>query len=433
VKNLRLGLLGIILIAICSRCTWLPTSEPPQTLSPTNIPTVTPEATPLPTSTPLPGIATLTLWVPDFLSPYEDTTGAAVFHEQLAEFSLIQPDIQVQIITKKASDTGGLYNMLSTAYTAPPAILPDVIILSEYDLRTAASEGYLQPLDATVMQTSDFFPFVRITDPAITTTYGVPFVIKAEQTVYRQNIAATPPLSWTAVLTGNYSMLFPTGPTDGLASDMVLAAYISAGGATSDENGKPKLDRAALEQVYRFMAEMIEDRLIDVERVSSLPDATSCWQLYQEGIGQLSVVPAGLYWSAPLEGSLPGWIPTPSGTPITIGHVWSMAMVSRDPYRQNAALKLLEWLTTPEQVADLTRSTYLLPARFHAIELWGLFPEDTAFLKQLLDGAVSGLPPSIDVPVRRALQTGLNAILKAEVQTPEEAATYALNNLRPLP
>jgi len=110
-----------------------------------------------------------------------------------------------------------------------------------------------------------------------------------------------------------------------------------------------------------------------------------------------------------------------------------MAMVSRDPYRQNAALKLLEWLTTPEQVADLTRSTYLLPARFHAIELWGLFPEDTAFLKQLLDGAVSGLPPSIDVPVRRALQTGLNAILKAEVQTPEEAATYALNNLRPLP
>ncbi len=430
-KTLRLCLLGIMLAVVCSGCEWLPMPATPQAPTPTDSPTSTPEPTPTPTATPLPSIATLTLWVPDFLSPYEDATGAAVFHEQLAAFSLIQPDIQVQIIVKKASGAGGLYNLLSTAYTAAPAILPDVIILSEHDLRTATNDGYLQPLDATLLQTADFFPFVRVTDPAITTTYGVPFIIKAEQTVYRQNIAMTPPLSWTDVLTGNYSLLFPAAPADGLASDMVLAAYIGAGGATSDENGKPKLDRAALEQLYRFVAEMVDDNLIDVERVSGLVDAAACWELYQQGIGRLSVVPAGLYWSAPVPDSLPGWIPTPTGNPITIGRVWSMAVVSRDPYRQSAALKLLEWLTTPEQVADLTRSTYMLPARFHAIELWGLFPEETAFLKQLLDGAVPSLPPSVDTPVRRALQAGLTAILNAEVETPEEAATYALNSLRP--
>jgi ABC-type glycerol-3-phosphate transport system substrate-binding protein len=431
VKILRLGLLGIMLAIACSGCAWLPTSEPTQTPMPTNFPTSTPEPTPTPTATPLPSIATLTFWVPDFLSPYEDATGAAIFHEQLAAFSLIQPDIQVQIIVKKATGTGGLYNMLSTAYTAAPAVLPDVIILSEHDLSIAANEGYLQPLDATVVQTADFFPFVRITDPAITTTYGVPLVIKAEQTAYRQNIAATPPLSWTSVLTGNYSLLFPAAPTDGLASDMVLAAYIGAGGATSDENGKPKLDRAALEQLYRFVAEMMANNLIDVERVSGLADATACWELFQEGIGRISVVPAGLFWVAPVEGISPGWIPTPTGNPITISHVWSMAVVSQDPYRQKAALKLLEWLTTPEQVADLTRATHTLPARFHAIELWDLLPEDTAFLKQLLDNAVPSLPPSIDTPVRRALQAGLIAILNADVETPEEAASYALNSLHP--
>ncbi len=430
-KILQLGLLGIVLAIACSGCTWLPTAEPSQVATPTESPTSTPEPTPTPTATPLPGIATLTLWVPDFLSPYEDATGAVVFHEQLAAFSLIQPDIQVQIIVKKATGAGGLYNMLSTAYTAAPAILPDVIILNAHDLNTAASEGYLQPLDATLVQTTDFFPLVRITDPAITTTYGVPFLITAEQIAYRQNIAATPPLSWTAILTGNYALLFPAAPADGLASDMVLAAYIGAGGATSDESGKPKLDRAALEQLYRFVAEMVKEKLIDVERVSNLTDATTCWTLYQEGTGHLSVVPAGLYWSAPLEGSLPGWMPTPTGNPITIGHVWSMAMVSQDPYHQNAALKLLEWLTTPEQVADLTRSTRTLPARFHAIELWDLPPEETTFLKQLLDGAVPSLPPAVDMPVRRALQAGLTAVLNAEVETPEEAASYALNSLHP--
>lgn len=430
-KIIRLGLLGMMLTIACSGCAWLSTSEPSRGPTPTDTPASTPEPTPTPTPTPLPGIATLTLWVPDFLSPYEDSTGAAVFHEQLAEFALIQPDIQVQIIVKKATGVGGLYNMLSAAYTAAPAVLPDVIILSENDLRMATNDGYLQPLAATLVQTADFLPFVRITDPTITTTYSVPFVIKAEQTVYRQDIAATPPLSWTAVLTGAYSLLFPAAPADGLASDLVLTAYIGAGGATSDENGKPKLDRAALEQLYRFVAEMIEEKLIDIARVSNLPDAAACWELYQEGSARMSVVPAGLYWSTPLEGSRPGWTPTPNGAPITIGRVWSMALVSQDPYRQKAALKLLEWLTTPEQVADLTRATRLLPARFHAIELWGLFPEETAFLKQLLNNAMPSLPPHVDTPVRRALQAGLTAILNAEVATPEEAASYALNNLRP--
>lgn len=430
-KILRLGLLGIILTIACSGCAWLPTSEPSQTPMATDFPTSTPEPTLTPTATPLPSVATLTLWLPDFLSPYEDATGAVVFHEQLAAFSLIQPDIQVQIIVKKATGTGGLYNMLSTAYVAAPAVLPDVIVLNEYDLRTAAHDGYLQPLDATLVQTADFFPFVRITDPAITTTYGIPFVVKAEQTAYRQNIAATPPLSWTSVLTGNYSLLFPAAPDDGLASDSVLAAYIGAGGVTSDENGKPKLDRAALEQLYRFITEMVANNLIDVEQVSGLADATACWELYQEGTGRLSVVPAGLFWIAPVEGSSPGWIPTPTGNPVTIGHVWSMAVVSQEPYRQNAALKLLEWLTTPEQVADLTRATRTLPARFHAIELWDMLPDETAFLKQLLDGAVPSMPPSVDTPVRRALQAGLTAILNGEVETPEDAASYALNSLHP--
>lgn len=430
-KIIRLTLLGIIFTVVCSGCAWLPTPGTPPVPTPTDSPTAAPEPTPTPTATPLPSLVTLTLWVPDFLSPYEDSTGAAVFHEQLAAFSLIQPDIQVQIIVKKATGAGGLYNMLNTSYSAAPGILPDVIILGEHDLRAAADGGYLQPLDATLVQTMDFFPFVRITDPGITTTYGMPFVIQAEQTVYRKNVAATPPLSWTAILTGNYSLLLPGEPTDGLASDLVLAAYLGAGGATHDENGRAKLDRAALEQLYRFVTEMMDKKLINAERVLGLPDTAASWNLYQQGTGRVSAVPAGLYWSAPLQDSLPGWAPTPSGAPITIGRVWSMALVSRDPFRQRAALKLLEWLTTPEQVADLTRATRLLPARYHAIELWGLLPEETAFLKQLLDGAVPSLPPSIDTPVRRALQAGLSATLKGEVETPEDAASYALNNLRP--
>jgi len=431
VKMIRIGLVGILLTVALGGCAWLETSPMTPTSTPTATPTPTPEPTPTPTPTPLPGLVTLTLWVPDFLNPYEDETGASIFHEQLAAFSLIQPDIQVQIIVKKRAGTGGLYNMLSTAYAAAPSVVPDLIILNTDDLQTAAQEGYVQRLAVTPLKVKEFFPFVWVPDPHITSTYGIPFVVQADHMVYRQNVSATPPFSWTDVLTGGYTLLFPAAPPDGLADDALLAAYLGADGTVVDENGKVKLDRPVLEQLYRFFAAMKSRNLINVERVMELPDASACWATYQEGIGKLSAIPAGEYWTNPPQGSLPGWMPTPTGKPIAIGHVWSMAVVSQDPFRQKAALKLLEWLTAPEQVADLTRATHLLPAQYDALELWMLSPEQTTFLTQLLESTVRSLPPTVDTPVRRALQAGLTAILQGDVETPEEAATYALKVLHP--
>ncbi len=426
---IRMSLLAVFLAVTLGGCVWQETVQPTATATPTETPTPLPTATPIPT--PLPNIAALTLWVPDFLNPYEDATGAAVFHEQLAAFSLIQPDIQVQIIVKKSSGTGGIYNLLSTTYSAAPTILPDLIILNLYDLQAATKAGYLQPLHTTPVQAKQFFPFVWVPNTNMTTTYGIPYVVRANHTVYRPGIAATPPFSWTDVLTGGYTLLFPAAPADGLADDILLAAYLGSGGTFVDENGKAKLDRQALEQVYRFFAEMRTKKLINPERVLNLSDAAACWATYQQGIGKLSVVPAGDYWANPPQGSLPGWMPTPSGKPITIGRVWYMALVSQEPFHQKAALKLLAWLTAPEQVADLSRATRLLPAQYDAVKLWGLLPEQTVFLTQLLENAVLNPPPSIDTMVRRALQAGLVAILRGDVTTPEEAANYALANLRP--
>ncbi len=430
-KMIRISLIGILLTVAFGGCTWLQTPPMMLTPTPTETPTPTPEPTPLPTPTPLPGMVTLTLWVPDFLNPYEDATGASVFHEQLAAFLVIQPDIQVQIIVKKSAGSGGLYNLLNAAYDAAPSIVPDLIILNPYDLQSAVKEGYLQPLSVTPLKAKEFFPFAWASGSFVTTTYGIPLVVQADHMVYRHGVSATPPFSWTDVLTGGYSLLFPAAPIDGLADEAVLAAYLGAGGAVIDENGRAKLDRQALEQLYRFFAEMKSRNLINLERVLSFPNATACWAAYAQGVGRLSAVPAGTYWSNPPQGSLPAWMPTPTGQPIAIGHVWSIALVSQDPFRQKAALKLLEWLTAPEQSADLTRATRLLPAQYDAIELWGLLPEETAFLEKLLEGTVLSLPPAVDATVRRALQAGLIALLQDNVQTPEEAATYALAALRP--
>lgn len=420
----------VILVAILGAftgCTYFvtpsPTSTPTATLPPS------PAPSPTPTPTPLPSLVTLTLWVPDFLNPYDETTGAALMLEQLEAFTLIQPDVQIQIIVKKASGTGGLYNMLSAAYTAAPAILPDLIILSQNDLNIAVGGGYVQPLDDTLVNKADFFPFARV-QTTITGTFGIPFVTSTDHTAYRSGVSATPPFSWTDVITNNYSLLIPAAPANDLADDALLAAYLGAGGSVMDESGKPKLERTALEDLYAFFAEMISHNLLSPERVLLLPDAAACWETFQQGIGRMTAVSAGLYWANPSQGIVPGWMPTPSGAPIALAHTWTMAMVTSDPFRQEAALQLMQWLTAPEQAATLTRETRLLPTRYHAVELWGLLPEQTAFLQTLLDSAVPSFPPNVEQPVRRALQAGLRALLNGDVTTAEEAATYAISNLR---
>ncbi|MBN2002615.1 MAG: extracellular solute-binding protein [Anaerolineae bacterium] len=420
----------VSLPAILVGCTLLYPPEPSPPSSPTA--TFSPLPTPSPTLTvmPAPPFVILDVWVPDFLNPYNETTGAAVLNEQLAEFTDIYPDIQVQVMVKKASGTGGLYGLLSSAYPVAPAVLPDLVVLNQSDLGAAIEGGFIQPFEPYPVDLTSFFPFSVSGLQKDEKTYGIPLVVQADQMVYRSGISSVPPFTWTDVLTSGYSMLFPAGPENGLADDALLAIYLGSGGKVMDEQGKPTLDRATLEQLYRFFDEMIARNLLNPERVLGLTNAQLCWDVYQQGIGRLSPVPAGVFWTTPSKNNLPTWAPTLHGQPTAIAHTWVLALVTDDPFRQEASLQLALWLTSPRQTADLTHATLLLPPRVQSLEQWGLSSEEIVFLQEWLGSATPALPANVDTPVRRALQAGLRALLSEEDTTPEEAATYALTNLR---
>ncbi|MBN1876331.1 MAG: extracellular solute-binding protein [Anaerolineae bacterium] len=434
-KYIYSGILGIILLGGC--VLRVPTPIPSSL--PTAIPEPTTVSTPTVTLTPVPGLITLVVWVPDFLDPYKETGSTPVLTPHLDAFVKMHRDVQIQIVVKKAQGTGGLYHLLSTAYNVAPAILPDLIVLNRTDLHAAIRSGLVQPLEASTSENTyfetDFYAFTDLEVPVDNESFlndaqlGIPLLTRADQMIYRKNVSATPPLTWTDVITGRYSLLFPALPVDGLADDALLAAYLSTGGVVVDIDGNPVLDRASLEILYHFFADMIEAQLLNVERALELSDAQSCWALYQQGSGRLSPIPAGQYWRGPLPYDRPSWMPTPDGRPIAIAHTWYVVLVATDPVRQEPASQLAYWLTAPEQMAELTLGTDYLPTRSSALQLWSLLPEDVEFLEQFLRGAVSGLPGSVNEPVRRALQAGFSALLKGDVETPEDAATYALSQL----
>ncbi|MGC9350329.1 MAG: extracellular solute-binding protein [Anaerolineae bacterium] len=401
-----------------------PTTEP-ETLS---TPTATPPSEA--TATPAPRVITLDFWVPAFLSPYQETPGGDVFDEQLSGFSSFAPDVQVRVTVKKDQGAGGLYDLLSAASEVAPSVMPDLLILNQHDLIKAAEAGLIQPLDDVFFSEADYFPTALDSVRTLDGLWGLPFVARADQMAYREGIAATAPLSWTAVLTSSYSMLFPALPGEDLASDTLLSIYIGAGGQVQDQNGQATLERNSLENVYTFFLEMTEGGLLNAEQALSLADATACWNLYQEGIGQLTPVPTGTFWPNPPEGTSPAWAPTANGMPVTVLHTWGLAVVTEEPAYREAAVELALWLSSANRMAELTDAAEMVPTRREAIENWALAPEDVAFLSRLLSSSVPALPPSVDTTVRRSLQSGLIALLEREVETAEGAASQALTNLR---
>ena len=94
--------------------------------------------------------------------------------------------------------------------------------------------------------------------------------------------------------------------------------------------------------------------------------------------------------------------------------------------RGAAALELIRWLVSAENMAELAAATQMLPTRTQALGSWSVGADGEAFVGQLLDSSVRALPPSVDTPVRRALQAGLTALLLQEVDSPEAAASTAL-------
>ncbi len=418
-----------LLLVLLTGCSLVP---PPVTQPPSAIPTATPPPTATATVTPPPehGLLTLTLWVPDFLDPYAEETGAAVLETQIASFSQAHPDVQVQVIVKKGRGPGGLYNLLSTAYEAAPSVLPDLIVLETTDLQAAIQGEFVQPLGIARGDEETYFSFALngvVQDDAV---YGIPYVAQGDLMVYRKGLSVTPPLSWTAVLTTGYSMLFPAAPHGGIADDALLAAYLGTGGAVMNEQGAPILERVRLEELYRFFARMVDTHLLDPEVAMSLPDATACAEKYRRGFAWLSPMPGQMFWRDSFPRSRPSWVPTPSGKPSGIVHTWSLAVVATAPPRQQAALRLAQWLSAPDQMSELTQATGLWPTRFQVVKLWGAIPEETTFLEQYLGNATPSLPVAVDEAVRKALQAGLTALLSGEVSTPSAAADYALTVLQ---
>lgn len=428
-SSLAIAVAVALLLVGCTPPGSSPSPTPTVFLPTSPLPTVAPTAVPV---LPRPLVTTLVLWVPEELSPYADTEAASLLAQRLEAFNQGQADLQVETLVKKAHGRGGLLDFLRTASVAAPSVLPDLILLDVEDLRVAAQAGLLQPLDGLLPTglAEDQYPFAAEMGEIEGRTMGVPLGVEVEHAAYWPGLFATPPLTWTGIVSAGVPFVFPAGGQDGTVNDTTLIEYLGAGGRLTDAEGNPSLDEEPLAAVLDFYARAAAAGVISPSIVLPLTDTEGCWEALLNGQAGVAAVNSRRFWTAPDVGLALAPLPSRSGRVITLARGWMVGLVTSDPERQEQAMELLAWLTDPDGYGPWTQSLGYLPATRSGLASWTVDEASRTVLEALLEGAQAAPPQPIHEAIGPVIQDAVEAVLTGQ-RSPTEAARQAVESLQP--
>lgn len=376
-------------------------------------------------------VTVLELWLPEELDPYGEQEGAQVLRSRLSEFSDAYPNLQVDVVVKKAHGRGGLVDFMRTAKEAVPSVLPDLVVLDAADLRTVAGSDLVQPLDDFVASSAahDRFSIASAMGRVDGQTAGAALGVDLQHLAYRPALFDSPPVTWTEVISAPASFLFPAGGVDGQVNDATLIQYLGAGGRLTDAEGNPTLDEDTMIDVFDFYSRCITTTVIAPTQVLTATHVDQVWEQFKAGEGGMTTVRASRYWLEADDTMAAAPIPTKDGRTISIARGWVLAMVTDVPARQDPAMSLIDWLTAPDHNARWTQTTGYLPPTRSALRLWDVSDEEQTVLLDLLEDAVPPPRASVMEAVGPPMQQALESVLNGRA-TPEEAAASAVERLQ---
>lgn len=406
-----------------------PTSPPapPATAAPSSRPATPTATTPEPSPAPLRPL-TLTVWLPDTLIPSGNVQAGAVLTQQVAAFAATQPNVHVQVLTKRAQGPADILELMQASAPVAPSYLPDVALLDLAQVPAAVQSGLLRPLNGLAPDDTftDLFPFAAQTGHPDDRWLAVAYVADMEHLAYNSARVPSPPITWAQVISAPMPYLFPAGINGGTVSDALLTFYAAAGGRWTDASGQASLDVVPLTQMLtQFKA--AQPAGIVSPNVLNFASADDTWLAYLGRSGQMVDVRASRFISqramisGTLTAPLPGFYDEPA-RPIARG--WAFVVPTRDSAHVAAAAALIKWLVSPENEGVWARSANLLPARRSAFDHW--YPPDgyVTFVRQELERAMVPPPAEVTQVVGPAIQKAVADVLRGQVQ-PAEAATAA--------
>ncbi len=428
--------IGLLMVALvgCGRSASPSATISTQSPVPTPLSTTPTSYIPSPTTTPLeplPSTITLTIWGPEQFAPSETDLATQLIRAQYEAFVRENPDVGFDYVPKLPYGEGGVLSFLLGAGYAAPDTLPDMAIVDAFELGPLARAGLAHPLQELIAEElrRDLFPFAEEACTIDGNLVGLQFEADIEHLIYYTGTLEAPPITWADLFTGPVSYIFPAAGEAGLVNDAFLIQYLAQGAQLIDEEGSPHLDDSAVRQVLRLYKSGASYDVIP-SRVLELGSLEDCWEAYAEGNVTVSHISSWRYLTsrAYLQDTTFASLPTETGDVATMSRGWAFVITTADPQRQAAAVRLIEWLMSPEYLAAWSSASNHLPARASALRLI-VWPDDYKdFLATQLENAFfRPSAPGFD-GVASALQEAVQDVLSCE-SAPREATLEVMDSL----
>jgi ABC-type glycerol-3-phosphate transport system substrate-binding protein len=235
-------------------------------------------------------------------------------------------------------------------------------------MEAAALKGLLHPIDDMTesMTDSDWYEYAHQLARLQDSTFGLPFAGDAMIMVYHSTMDSEPPRDFATALETPGTMAFPAADPQAL---FTLALYQATGGAIFDDQGRPFMDANNLEEVLTFYHNAAISELMPFWLTQYETDEQS-WEAFLEDLADMVITWTTRYIDrAPSEDGV-AHIPTPDGRRYTLATGWVWALVSPNPERQELSVRLAEFLTESDFLAEWTSVNGYLPPRPSALTNW---------------------------------------------------------------
>jgi len=376
------------------------------------------------TISPAPKESTLRIWLPPQFNPSDESPAGELLLARLDEFSK-RREVEVEIRIKANSGTGGILDSLTTASSAAPLSLPDLVAIPRDLLEIASLKGLLHSLDdqTTALDSPDWYEYSKDLARLQGSIFGLPFAGDALILAYHPQAIPEPPVNWSGVLTINRPFIFFASDPQAL---FTIAMYQANQGAVRDEQSRSSLDSKVLNEVLTFY---FGARGVGVmpDFLTQYQDDQQVWEDLLENRADLVVNWASLYLNNQLESIAIAPIPTPAGAPYTLATGWVWAVAAHQGEDYSLAVELAEFLTDDQFLVTWSASAGYLPVRPSTLEGW----TDTSLQLILNQIALSAAlyPTSDELSViAPPLQQAVIQVLKGQVE-PFDAAQAAAESL----
>jgi hypothetical protein len=273
------------------------------------------------------------------------------------------------------------------------------------------------------MEDADWYESARKLARAQNATVGLPFALDDMLLVYRPLQITQPPISLENALLLNEILAFPAADPQSL---YVLLLYLSAGGAITDNQGKPYLNADILTDVLILIDQAHRQGMMPSWLTQHLSFEQS-WSVFNENQTDMSINWASKYLANRSKVIYISPVPSLNDATISLSTGWAWAITSPNAVKLMPTIELAEFLIAPDFLANWSAQAGFIPPRPGSLSSW----QDTA-LSKLVDQITQAAVPIPDMEVLSALGTALSQatiqVIKDRID-PSLAAQQAVETL----